>query len=89
VCLGIPARLVRVDESHPDLARVDMAGVHKLINIGLLDDPSSLRPGDWLLAHMGFALSLMTAEEARDALTALGEEREAERRAFANREEST
>lgn len=89
MCLGIPARLVGVDESHPDLARVDMAGAHKMINIGLLDEPSALRAGDWLLVHMGFALSLMTANEAGDAMTALGAERAAQRAALARLEEST
>jgi hydrogenase expression/formation protein HypC len=76
MCLGIPAQLVAGDAGHPDLAIVDMGGVPRVINTGLLDDPP--RPGDWVLVHMGFALSAMTAEEARDALAALGAEREAE-----------
>jgi len=54
---------------------VDMGGVSRAVNIGLLDEPP--RPGDWVLVHMGFALSAMTAEEAREALDALGAEREA------------
>jgi hydrogenase expression/formation protein HypC len=73
--LGIPAQLVAGDTSHPDLVMVDMGGVSRAVNIGLLDKPP--RPGDWILVHMGFALSAMTAEEARDALDALGAEREA------------
>jgi hydrogenase assembly chaperone HypC/HupF len=44
--------------------------------MGLLDEP--LGPGDWVLVHMGFALQAMTADEARDALDALGAERAAE-----------
>jgi hydrogenase expression/formation protein HypC len=76
MCLGIPAQLVDRDTGHPDLAAVDMGGVTRVINMGLLDEP--LGPGDWVLVHMGFALSAMTAEEARDALDALGAEREAE-----------
>ena len=74
--LGIPAQLVDRDTGHPDLAAVDMGGVTRVINMGLLDEP--LGPGDWVLVHMGFALSAMTADEARDALDALGAEREAE-----------
>jgi hydrogenase expression/formation protein HypC len=54
---------------------VDMGGVSRAINLGLLDERP--RPGDWVLVHMGFALSAMTAEEASDALAALGAEREA------------
>ena len=79
MCLGIPAQLVGGDTGHHDLAMADMAGVHRVINVGLLDEP--LQAGDWVLVHMGFALSAMTADEAREALTLLGAEREAERQA--------
>ena len=75
MCLGIPARLVADDTGHPDLAMVDMGGVSRAINVGLLDDRPG--PGDWVLVHMGFALQTMTAQEAQDALDALGAEREA------------
>ncbi len=75
MCLGIPARLVAGDTGHPDLVMVDMGGVSRPVNVGLLDDRPG--PGDWVLVHMGFVLSTMTAEEARDALDALGAEREA------------
>jgi hydrogenase expression/formation protein HypC len=78
MCLGIPAQLVAGETGHPDLARVDMGGVTRVINMGLLDDP--LGPGDWVLVHMGFALQAMTAAEAQDALDALGAERAAEDR---------
>jgi hydrogenase assembly chaperone HypC/HupF len=79
MCLGIPAQLVDGDTGHPDLAMTDMGGVHRVINMGLLEEP--LQAGDWVLVHMGFALQAMTADEARDALAALGAEREAEREA--------
>lgn len=84
MCLGIPAQLVGGETGHPDLAVVDMGGVTRVINIGLLDEPPA--PGLWVLVHMGFALQLMTAEEARDALDALGAEREAEDREAADLE---
>ena len=75
MCLGIPAQLVAGDTGHPDLVMVDMGGVSRAVNIGLLDERPG--PGEWILVHMGFALSIMTADEARDALDALGAEREA------------
>ena len=75
MCLGIPAQLVAGDTGHSDLAMVDMGGVSRAINLGLLDERPG--PGDWVLVHMGFALQTMTAGEARDALDALGAEREA------------
>ena len=53
MCLGIPARLVDGDTGHPDLATVDMGGVRRVINMGLLEEP--LQAGDWVLVHMGFA----------------------------------
>jgi hydrogenase expression/formation protein HypC len=78
MCLGIPARITVGETGHPDLAAVDMGGVTRVVNIGLLDEPP--QPGDWILVHMGFALSTMTAAEAADAMAALGAEREAEDR---------
>jgi hydrogenase expression/formation protein HypC len=84
MCLGIPARITDGATGHPDLAAVDMGGVTRVVNIGLLDEPP--RPGDWILVHMGFALSTMTAEEAADGLAALGAEREAEDREAEDRE---
>jgi hydrogenase expression/formation protein HypC len=65
MCLGIPGRIVEI-EAGSDLARVDVAGVLRDINLGLLDGP--FRPGDYILIHSGFALERMTAEEAEDAL---------------------
>jgi hydrogenase expression/formation protein HypC len=78
MCLGIPAQLVDGEAGHPDLAVVDMGGVQRVINVALLEDPP--RAGDWVLVHMGFALSAMTPEEAQDALAALGAENEAAER---------
>jgi hydrogenase expression/formation protein HypC len=78
MCLGIPAQLVAGDTGHPDLMMVDMGGVSRAVNIGLLDERPE--PGDFILVHMGFALSTMTAQEAKDALEALGAERAAEDR---------
>jgi hydrogenase expression/formation protein HypC len=77
MCLGIPAQLVAGETGHPDLAMADMGGVPRVINVALLEDPP--RAGDWVLVHMGFALSAMTPDEARDALAALGAEDEAAR----------
>jgi hydrogenase expression/formation protein HypC len=77
MCLGIPARLVAGDTGHPDLVMAEVGGVPRAVNVGLLDERPG--PGEWILVHMGFALSAMTAVEAADALAALGAEREAER----------
>ncbi len=70
MCLGIPGKIVALDPSHPDLATVDVSGVERAINLGMLD-PGEAGPGDWILIHLGFALQKMEPEEARDALVAL------------------
>ena len=64
MCWGIPGLVVGVDAGG-DLARVDVAGVVREINIMLLDDPPTA--GEYLLIHSGFALERMSAEQARDA----------------------
>ena len=75
MCLGIPAQVVSIGADHPDIATVDMAGVHRNVNVGLLDEPPA--EGAWVLVHMGFALSTMTADEAADALHVFTDERDA------------
>jgi len=78
MCLGIPAQLVAGETGHPDLVLAEVGGVPRTVNVGLLDERPG--PGDWILVHMGFALNVMTPEEAADALDALGAERAAEDR---------
>ena len=78
MCLGIPAQLVAGETGHQDLVMAAVGGVPRPVNVGLLDDRPGI--GDWVLVHMGFALSAMTPAEAQDALNALGAERAAEDR---------
>ena len=67
MCLGIPGEIVELMEDHPDLAKVDVSGVRRAINIGLLEN-ERLEPGDWVLIHVGFALSKIDEDEAKAAL---------------------
>jgi hydrogenase expression/formation protein HypC len=67
VCLWIPGEVVEIMTDHPDLAKVDVSGVRRAINIGLLTD-EEIRPGDWILIHVGFALSKIDEAEAKAAL---------------------
>jgi hydrogenase expression/formation protein HypC len=70
MCLGIPGEIVEILTDRVDLAMVDVCGVKRAINIGLLaDDPPV--PGDWILIHVGFALSKIDEEEAAAALAFL------------------
>ena len=67
MCLGIPGEIVEILSDRPDLARVDVSGVRRAINIGLLEG-EALAPGDWILIHVGFALSKIDEAEAASAL---------------------
>ena len=63
MCLGIPGQVTELLEVHEHLARVDVSGVGRVINIGLLDD-ENIVPGDWVLIHVGFAISQVDEDEA-------------------------
>ncbi len=67
MCLGIPGEIVEILPDRPDLATVDVSGVRRAINIGLIADEDP-RPGDWILIHVGFALSKIDEAEARSAM---------------------
>jgi hydrogenase expression/formation protein HypC len=70
MCLGIPGQLKEFSESNAHLARVDVSGVTRVVNVGLLED-EQLVPGDWVLIHVGFAMSKIDEEEAAVALASL------------------
>jgi hydrogenase expression/formation protein HypC len=67
MCLGIPGEVVELMPDRPDLAKVDVSGVKRAINVGLLEG-ETLEPGDWILIHVGFALSKIDEVEAKAAL---------------------
>jgi hydrogenase expression/formation protein HypC len=67
MCLGIPGQVIEMIENQPDLAKVEVSGVRRAVNIGLLDG-EELLPGDWVLIHVGFALSKIDEAEARAAM---------------------
>lgn len=63
MCLGIPGEIAEISAERPDLATVAVAGVRRTINIGLFE-PGEIRPGDWVLVHVGFAMSKIDEHEA-------------------------
>jgi hydrogenase expression/formation protein HypC len=73
VCLAIPGQIVEIIDERNQLARVDVAGVRRTVNIGLLGEGTggSAGSGDWVLIHVGFALSKVDEEEARATLRLL------------------
>ena len=78
MCLAIPGQIVEITDHANQLARVEVAGVRRTVNVGLLDGPGA---GDWVLIHVGFALSKVDEDEAMatlDLLEQMGAEYEQE-----------
>lgn len=76
MCLAIPGQIVEIDED-AHFAKVEVSGVRRRINVALLED---VGPRDWVLIHVGFAMSKISAEEAEEQmelLRMLGEQAEA------------
>ena len=84
MCLAIPGQIIEIVDDLNRLAKVDVAGVRRNVNVGLLDaenDGVGIGPGDWVLIHVGFAISKVDEEEARatrDLLVRMGADYEQE-----------
>ena len=66
MCLAIPGQIVRLIPDS-DLATADVSGVKRNINVGLVSE-DGIAPGDWVLIHVGFALSKVDEHEALTSL---------------------
>jgi hydrogenase expression/formation protein HypC len=76
MCLGIPAQTARVDDAEAMLATVEVAGVRRQMNIMcVVDDnhPPESCVGDWVLLHVGFAMSRIDEAEAAETLRILSQ----------------
>jgi hydrogenase expression/formation protein HypC len=72
MCLAIPGQVIEFVDETNRLAKVDVGGVRRNVNVSLLDhDGESARPGDWVLIHVGFALSKVDEQEALATLALL------------------
>jgi len=72
VCLAIPGQVVEImDGTNGQIALVDIVGAQRRINVGMLEDDDVAEPGDWILIHMGFALSKVDKAEAERAMSGL------------------
>ena len=80
--MGIPGQVVEIIDEDIYLAKAEVGGVRRNINIGLVHyDEERIEIGDWVLIHVGFAMSKLDEAEAHLALRALeqiGEEYELE-----------
>jgi hydrogenase expression/formation protein HypC len=72
MCLAIPGQIIELIDEVNQIAKVDVVGVRRNINVSLLScDGDEARPGDWVLIHVGFALSKVDEEEAHATLALL------------------
>ena len=80
MCLGIPGQVIEFVHETNQIAKIEVNGVRRNVNVGLVL-PDGLKIGDWVLVHVGFALSIIDEEEAAQTLKflqGLGEEYEDE-----------
>ena len=70
MCLAIPGQIVEMDGSPSNLALVDVAGIRRKVDLGLLQEDLPV-VGDWVLIHVGFAMSKISEEDAQEQMRTL------------------
>ena len=70
MCLGIPGQIVEMVDDANSIARVDVSGIKRNVSVALVR-PDGIEPGDWILIHVGFAMSKINENEARETMKAL------------------
>ena len=70
MCLGIPGRIIAIVDDANSIAKVDVSGVRRNVNVALVR-PEGIGPGDWVLIHVGFAMSKIDESEAQETMKAL------------------
>ena len=72
MCLGIPGRIVEMVDETLQIAKVDVSGVKRAVSVALLAS-DGIRVGDWVLIHVGFAMSKIDEHEAQETMRLLQE----------------
>jgi len=72
MCLAIPGKIVEIVDEENSIAKVDVGGVRRNINVGMLDKTET-RVGDYVLIHVGFAMSKIDEHEAEETMRVLRE----------------
>lgn len=70
MCLAIPGKIVQISAENRNSALVDVVGVRRTIDLGLLQDDQAVE-GDWVLIHVGFAMSKISEQDATEQLNTL------------------
>lgn len=82
MCLGIPGQVVEIVDAQKKLAKVDVSGVKRQVNLACIvneEHPVEACVGDWVLVHVGFAMSRIDEDEAKKTLELLHELGEAQK----------
>ena len=81
MCLGIPGKIVEIVDAKKKLAKIDVSGVKREVNLAFVadeDHPVESCLGEWVLVHVGFAMSRLDEDEAAKTLALLAELGEAQ-----------
>jgi len=70
MCLGIPGQIIEIVDDANSIAKVEVSGVRRNVNVALVR-PEGIGPGDWVLIHVGFAMSKIDEAEAQETLGVL------------------
>lgn len=70
MCLGIPGQVLEMVDDANSIAKVNVSGVKRNVNVALVR-PDGIEPGDWVLIHVGFAMSKIDEQEAHETMKAL------------------
>ncbi len=70
MCLGIPGQILEITDDENSIAKVEVSGVKRNVNVALVR-PEGIGPGDWVLIHVGFAMSKIDEREAKETLNIL------------------
>ena len=70
MCLAIPGKIVELFPEERNLALVDVAGVRRRVDLSLLEEAKPVK-GDWVLIHVGFAMSKISEQDALDQMNTL------------------
>ncbi len=70
MCLGIPGHIIEIVDDANNIAKVEVSGVRRNVSVALVR-PEGIAPGDWVLIHVGFAMSKIDENEARETMQAL------------------
>jgi hydrogenase expression/formation protein HypC len=70
MCLGIPGQVLEIVDDANSIAKVNVSGVKRNVSVALVR-PEGIAPGDWVLIHVGFAMSKIDEQEAYETMKAL------------------